>query len=76
MAYLIYKRNCSVSDALSAVRLARPIAQPNEGFMQQLEKYFAERNWYVYVKHAYLNLQKPIPQIKATNLVWFCTLTG
>ena len=44
MAYLIYKRNCSVSDALSTVRLARPTAQPNEGFMRQLEKYFAERN--------------------------------
>jgi hypothetical protein len=39
IAYLMQKHHISVSEALSQVQLARPIAEPNEGFMKQLELY-------------------------------------
>lgn len=39
IAYLMQKQNITASDALSYVRLARPITEPNEGFMKQLELY-------------------------------------
>lgn len=39
IAYLMQKHHISVSEALSQVQQARPIIEPNEGFMKQLELY-------------------------------------
>lgn len=39
IAYLMQKHNISASEALSQVRQARSICEPNEGFMKQLELY-------------------------------------
>ncbi|KAL1612393.1 tyrosine protein phosphatase yvh1 [Paraconiothyrium brasiliense] len=39
IAYLMQKHHISVSEALSQVRQARSIVEPNEGFMKQLELY-------------------------------------
>ncbi|KAF2653392.1 dual specificity protein phosphatase 12 [Lophiostoma macrostomum CBS 122681] len=39
IAYLMQKHNISASEALSHVRHARSIVEPNEGFMKQLELY-------------------------------------
>ncbi|KAF2441602.1 dual specificity protein phosphatase 12 [Karstenula rhodostoma CBS 690.94] len=39
IAYLMQKHHISVSEALSQVQQARPIVEPNEGFMKQLELY-------------------------------------
>jgi dual specificity phosphatase 12 len=39
MAYLMQKHHISVSEALFQVQQARQIAEPNEGFMKQLELY-------------------------------------
>lgn len=39
IAYLMQKHGISPSEALSHVRQARPICEPNDGFMQQLELY-------------------------------------
>ena len=39
IAYLMQKHNISAAEALSHVRQARSIAEPNEGFMKQLELY-------------------------------------
>ncbi|KAF2709304.1 dual specificity protein phosphatase 12 [Pleomassaria siparia CBS 279.74] len=39
MAYLMQKHNISPAQALSHVRQARSICEPNEGFMKQLELY-------------------------------------
>ncbi|KAF2635108.1 hypothetical protein P280DRAFT_474024 [Massarina eburnea CBS 473.64] len=39
IAYLMQKHNVSASQALKQVRDARPMVEPNEGFMKQLELY-------------------------------------
>jgi dual specificity phosphatase 12 len=39
IAYLMQEHNISPSEALSHVRQARSICEPNDGFMQQLELY-------------------------------------
>jgi dual specificity phosphatase 12 len=39
IAYLMQKHSVSAEQALSRVRQARSIAEPNEGFMKQLELY-------------------------------------
>ncbi len=39
VAYLMYCRRLSLSEALGQVITARPKAQPNEGFMKQLQVY-------------------------------------
>ncbi|KAF2142436.1 uncharacterized protein K452DRAFT_326345 [Aplosporella prunicola CBS 121167] len=39
MAYLMHKYRISPAEALSHVRLARSICEPNDGFMKQLEIY-------------------------------------
>ncbi|KAF2872442.1 protein-tyrosine phosphatase-like protein [Massariosphaeria phaeospora] len=39
IAYLMQKHNISASEALSHVRQARSICEPNEGFMKQLQLY-------------------------------------
>lgn len=39
MAYLMQKYNISAAQALEQVRQARPIVEPNEGFMKQLDLY-------------------------------------
>lgn len=41
VAYLMAKRALAPRDALALVRVARPIAQPNVGFMRQLETFHA-----------------------------------
>jgi len=38
-AYLMHKYNISPSEAVAQIRESRPFAEPNEGFMQQLELY-------------------------------------
>ena len=38
-AYLMHKYNISPSEAIAQIRESRPLAEPNEGFMQQLELY-------------------------------------
>jgi dual specificity phosphatase 12 len=38
-AYLMHKYHISPSDAIAQIRESRPLAEPNEGFMQQLELY-------------------------------------
>lgn len=38
-AFLMQKYNISPSEAIDMIRQARPIAEPNDGFMQQLELY-------------------------------------
>jgi len=38
-AYLMHKYNISPSDAISQIRESRPLAEPNDGFMRQLELY-------------------------------------
>jgi dual specificity phosphatase 12 len=39
IAYLMQEYNVSPSEALSQVRQARALCEPNEGFMKQLELY-------------------------------------
>jgi dual specificity phosphatase 12 len=39
IAYLMQRNKCSPSEALSFLRQVRPICEPNEGFMKQLELY-------------------------------------
>jgi dual specificity phosphatase 12 len=39
IAYLMAKYKISPQEALAQVRQARPLVEPNEGFMQQLEMY-------------------------------------
>lgn len=39
IAYLMHKYHMSPAEALEQIRLARPICEPNEGFMKQLEIY-------------------------------------
>lgn len=39
-AYLMHRYNISPSDAIAQIREIRPLAEPNEGFMQQLELYY------------------------------------
>ncbi|KAF2745569.1 dual specificity protein phosphatase 12 [Sporormia fimetaria CBS 119925] len=39
IAYMMHRNKCSPSEALSLLRQARSICEPNEGFMQQLELY-------------------------------------
>lgn len=39
LAYLMHMRKISVQDALNLIRSRRPIADPNSGFMHQLELY-------------------------------------
>ena len=39
VAYLMLKKGMSVSSALAYVKKCRPIAQPNYGFMRQLEEF-------------------------------------
>jgi dual specificity phosphatase 12 len=39
MAYLMQKHNINAAQALSFLRQARSICEPNEGFMKQLELY-------------------------------------
>jgi dual specificity phosphatase 12 len=39
MAYLMQKYNINAAQALSFLRQARSICEPNEGFMKQLELY-------------------------------------
>jgi dual specificity phosphatase 12 len=39
IAYLMQKHHISASEALSHVRQARSLCEPNAGFMQQLELY-------------------------------------
>ncbi|KAL0262994.1 tyrosine protein phosphatase yvh1 [Diplodia seriata] len=39
IAYLMHKYHLSPAEALEQIRLARPICEPNEGFMKQLEIY-------------------------------------
>jgi dual specificity phosphatase 12 len=38
-AYLMHKYKISPSDAISQIRESRPLAEPNDGFMRQLELY-------------------------------------
>jgi dual specificity phosphatase 12 len=40
IAYLIKKYNISPQQALEQVRQSRPLVEPNDGFMQQLEMYY------------------------------------
>lgn len=39
MAYLMQKHNINAAQALAFLRQARPICEPNAGFMKQLELY-------------------------------------
>ncbi|KAI9828553.1 MAG: hypothetical protein M1819_006545 [Sarea resinae] len=39
MAYLMHQYHITVEEALSQVRQARPMCEPNSGFMKQLELY-------------------------------------
>ncbi|KAF2013796.1 dual specificity protein phosphatase 12 [Aaosphaeria arxii CBS 175.79] len=39
IAYMMQKHNISATDALTQIRQARSICEPNEGFMKQLELY-------------------------------------
>ena len=39
-AYLIKKNNITPDEALKIIRTNRPIANPNPGFMKQLENYY------------------------------------
>lgn len=39
IAYLMQKYHISPQEALSQIRQSRPLCDPNEGFMQQLELY-------------------------------------
>jgi len=38
-AYLMYKLQLSAEDAVTSIQKCRPVVQPNEGFMEQLENY-------------------------------------
>ncbi|CAD8093198.1 unnamed protein product [Paramecium primaurelia] len=40
IAYLIKNHKMTVNDALELVKTKRPIAQPNAGFMKQLQQYY------------------------------------
>ncbi|CAK94672.1 unnamed protein product (macronuclear) [Paramecium tetraurelia] len=40
IAYLIKNHKMTVNDALELVKTKRPIAQPNTGFMKQLQQYY------------------------------------
>ncbi|KAH3763709.1 leucine rich repeat protein [Pelomyxa schiedti] len=40
IAYIIFKFNCSVEKALSHTQQKRPIVWPNEGFIEQLNKWY------------------------------------
>jgi dual specificity phosphatase 12 len=40
VAYMIHKYKISPTEALEQVRQSRPLVEPNEGFMQQLEMYY------------------------------------
>jgi dual specificity phosphatase 12 len=42
-AYLMHKYHISPTEALDQIKQARPIAEPNDGFMQQLELYHQMR---------------------------------
>lgn len=39
MAYMMQKYHISPEEALSRLRQVRPVSEPNEGFMKQLELY-------------------------------------
>ena len=39
-AYLMHNYNIKPSEAVAQIRESRPLAEPNEGFMQQLELYY------------------------------------
>jgi len=39
LAYLMSRKRCSLDQALTTVRKVRPIAKPNDGFLQQLRLY-------------------------------------
>lgn len=39
IAYMMHKYHISPAEALEQLRLARPICEPNEGFMKQLDIY-------------------------------------
>ena len=39
IAYLMHKYHISPTQALEQIRQSRPLCEPNEGFMQQLELY-------------------------------------
>ncbi|KAK6130327.1 hypothetical protein DH2020_035919 [Rehmannia glutinosa] len=39
VAYLMYKNGMSLSEALKHVKIKRPVASPNSGFMLQLQEY-------------------------------------
>jgi dual specificity phosphatase 12 len=43
LAYLIQKYDITPKQALEQVRQSRPLVEPNEGFMQQLEMYYRMR---------------------------------
>lgn len=43
LAYLIHKYDITPQQALEQVRQARPLVEPNDGFMQQLEMYYRMR---------------------------------
>lgn len=44
LAYLIEHHNFTPNTALKHIRLTRPIADPNLGFMRQLGEYFASKS--------------------------------
>lgn len=39
MAYMMHKYHLTPTEALSRIQQSRPICEPNEGFMKQLELY-------------------------------------
>ncbi|KAH3764203.1 phosphatases II [Pelomyxa schiedti] len=54
-AYLMYKIKVSVEDAVGLIHDARPVVQPNDGFMSQLHSY-------------YLKLHPTVPAVTAATV--------